>query len=104
MEIQTSFFDRESHNSSPFRDAFQLQNRRYIGNKYKLTDWIFSILNEECSGNSFADIFAGTGVVGSIASKYFNKIILNDFLHSNYMIYKAFFEKGYWNQNKIYHR
>ena len=41
----------------------QLQNRRYIGNKFKLADWIFSILDKECSGDSFADIFAGTGVV-----------------------------------------
>ncbi|MBU4338383.1 DNA adenine methylase [Patescibacteria group bacterium] len=42
----------------------QLHNRRYIGNKHKLIEWIFSIINKECSGNSFADIFAGTGVVG----------------------------------------
>lgn len=102
MEVQRSFFNTnfEKH---PFieGDFFQLQNRRYIGNKYKLTDWIFSILNKECSGDSFADIFAGTGAVGAIASRYFNKIILNDFLHSNYVIYKAFFEKGHWSRNKI---
>ena len=49
MEVQQSFFDTkfEKH---PFieGDFFQLQNRRYIGNKYKLTGWIFSILNKEC--------------------------------------------------------
>lgn len=45
-------------------NSFQLQNRRYIGNKYKLADWIFSILEKECSGNSFMDIFAGTGIIG----------------------------------------
>ncbi len=102
MEVQTSFFSTNFDKSSFIEnDFFQLQNRRYIGNKHKLTDWIFSILNKECSGDSFADIFAGTGVVGAIASKYFNKIILNDFLYSNYIIYKAFFEKGSWNQNKI---
>ena len=103
MEVQRSFFETGFYNSSLIagENVFQLQNRRYIGNKYKLTDWIFSILNKECSGDSFADIFAGTGAVGAIASKYFNKIILNDFLHSNYIIYKAFFEKGRWNQNKI---
>ena len=102
MEIQKSFFDTKFE-KYPFieGDFFQLQNRRYIGNKYKLTDWIFSILNKECSGDSFADIFAGTGSVGATASRYFNKIILNDFLYSNYVIYKAFFEKGYWNRNKL---
>ncbi len=77
-----------------------MHNRRYIGNKYRLTDWIFCILNQECKGNSFADVFAGTGVVGAVASRYFGEIILNDFLYSNYVIYKAFFEKGDWNHKK----
>ena len=61
----------------------------------------FSVLNRECSGDSFADVFAGAGAVEAIASQYFNKIILNDFLYSNYIIYKAFLEKGIWNQRKI---
>jgi len=80
---------------------FQLQNRRYIGNKYKLIDWIFSILDKECSGQSFTDIFAGTGVVAAVASKHFDEIILNDFLFSNEVIYKAFFGNGDWNPKKI---
>ncbi len=80
---------------------FQLQNRRYIGNKYKLIEWIFSVLDKECDGKSFTDIFAGTGVVASVASKHFDEIILNDFLHSNYAIYKAFFDKGNYNTDKI---
>ncbi len=103
MEIQRDLFATEL-NSSPYvieENFFQLQNRRYIGNKYKLTNWIFSILNKECSEDSFADIFAGTGAVGATASKYFNQIVLNDFLYSNYIIYKAFFEKGHWDQSKI---
>lgn len=81
--------------------TFQLQNRRYIGNKYKLKDWIFSIINKECKGNSFTDIFAGTGIMAAEASKYFSKIIINDFLYSNYVIYKAFFDNGKWNSKKI---
>ena len=107
MEIQRSFFDTESKVlkyplSLPLRErGFELHNRRYIGNKYKLTDWIFFILNQECQGNSFADVFAGTGIVGAVACQYFKKVILNDFLYSNYVIYKAFFEKGKWNQKKI---
>ncbi|MFH1232857.1 MAG: DNA adenine methylase [Patescibacteria group bacterium] len=52
----------------------QLHNRRYIGNKYKLIEWIFSIINKECKGNSFADIFAGTGVVPAVATKHFEKV------------------------------
>jgi len=79
----------------------QLQNRRYIGNKYRLIKWIFSVVNKECEGNSFVDIFAGTGVVSAIAVKHFKKIILNDFLYSNYAIYQAFFGSGEWDKNKI---
>jgi len=79
----------------------QLHNRRYIGSKHKLIEWIFSIINKECKGDSFADIFAGTGVVSAVAAKHFKKIILNDFLYSNYTIYQAFFGDGVWDKNKI---
>jgi adenine-specific DNA-methyltransferase len=79
----------------------QLHNRRYIGSKYKLIEWIFSVINKECRGNSFADVFAGTGIVSAIAAKHFKKIILNDFLYSNYIIYQAFFGQGEWDKNKI---
>ena len=96
-KIQETYFyipqTRENH--------FQLQNRRYIGGKHKLIEWIFSILHKECKGDSFTDIFAGTGIVSAVASKHFNQIILNDFLHSNHVIYQAFFGKGEWNQLKI---
>lgn len=95
--IQETYF----HIPQVKENHFQLHNRRYIGNKYKLIEWIFSILDKECEGNSFADIFAGTGVVAAVASKHFNEIILNDFLYSNHVIYKAFFDKENWNQEKI---
>ncbi len=100
--MQRSFFNKEPYGPPLLNDSFfQLHNRRYIGSKHKLTDWIFSILKEECVGDSFADIFAGTGTVGACASQYFKKIILNDFLYSNNIIYKAFFQKGSWDQGKI---
>jgi len=96
-KIQETYFNipqaKENH--------FQLHNRRYIGNKQKLIEWIFSILDKECEGKSFTDIFAGTGVVAAVASKHFDEVILNDFLYSNHAIYKAFFDKGDWNQEKI---
>ncbi|MFH1326376.1 MAG: DNA repair protein RadC [Candidatus Falkowbacteria bacterium] len=79
----------------------QLHNRRYIGNKHKLIEWIFSIINKECIGNSFADIFAGTGVVSAVATKHFKKVLLNDFLHSNHVIYRAFFGNEAWDKNKV---
>lgn len=96
-KIQENYFyipqTKENH--------FQLQNRRYIGGKHKLIEWIFSILHKECKGDSFTDIFAGTGIVSAVAAKHFKKIILNDFLHSNYVIYQAFFSSGDWDSYKI---
>lgn len=80
---------------------FQLHNRRYIGGKHKLIEWIFSVLSKECEGNSFTDIFAGTGIVSAIAAKHFNEVILNDFLHSNHAIYQAFFSNEEWSPSKI---
>src|SRR3989338_6225163 len=70
---------------------FQLQNRRYLGNKYKLLGFIEDILNEKCNGfESFCDIFAGTGVVGGRFNQKNIKVISNDILSSNYFPIKAF--------------
>lgn len=96
-KIQETYF----HIPQVKENHFQLQNRRYIGNKYKLIEWIFSILDKECDGKSFTDIFAGTGVVAAVASKHFDEVILNDFLFSNEAIYRAFFDNGDWNPEKI---
>lgn len=79
----------------------QLQNRRYIGSKQKLINWIFSVIKQECEGKTFADIFAGTGIVGAIATEYFEKVIVNDFLFSNNVIYQAFLGSGRYDQEKI---
>jgi len=81
--------------------CFQLHNRRYIGNKYKLIEWIFSIIGKECKGRSFTDIFAGTGAVSAVAGRHFDEVIINDFLYSNHAIYKAFFGSGNWRPGKI---
>ncbi|WP_298081735.1 DNA adenine methylase [uncultured Campylobacter sp.] len=72
---------------------FKIENRRYIGAKTKLLDWIFDNLPLEDIG-SVADIFAGSGVVAQkfIANSNANKIIINDFLYSNKVIYQAFFK------------
>lgn len=96
-KIQETYF----HIPQVKENHFQLHNRRYIGNKYKLIEWIFSILDKECKGKSFTDIFAGTGVVAAVASKHFDEVILNDFLYSNHAIYQAFFDTGIWDQDKI---
>ena len=71
--------------------AFQIWNRRYTGSKYKLADWISNLISENCAGNSFCDIFAGTGVMSKQMLDLVDEIYINDFLFSNEVIYKAFF-------------
>ena len=73
--------------SEPAYKTTQINNRRYLGNKYKLLDFIKSTVNRECSAiNTFADIFAGTGSVASAFSD--KKLITNDLLYFNYICHK----------------
>src|SRR3989338_4254457 len=81
------------HFSKAQNNTFQLQNRRYLGNKYKLLGFIEDIVSEKCNGiKSFCDIFAGTGVVGERFNKPEIKVISNDLLFSNYACLKAFWK------------
>lgn len=80
---------------------FNIENRRYIGSKAKLSEWIISLIKENCQGNSFAEIFAGTGIISARSLDFFDELILNDFLYSNYAIYQAFFGEGKWDKNKL---
>lgn len=73
--------------------SFQIWNRRYTGSKYKLSQWIFELIQTHCQGQSFCDLFAGTGIIAAKASEYYSKIIINDLLYSNEIIYRAFFTK-----------
>jgi len=78
-------------NDRPVPGFFQIQNRRYLGNKYKLTAFIADILKEKCGSiQSLCDIFAGTGVVGNYFNKKNIRIISNDFLYSNYAALQTF--------------
>ncbi len=81
-------------------EEIKINNRRYLGNKYKLLPFISEIVNKECSNIlSFADIFAGTG---SVSSLFGNKeIITNDLLYSNYISNVAWFGSQQYDYNKI---
>lgn len=72
---------------------YQIWNRRYTGSKYKLAPWIADLISSNCSGKSFCDLFAGTGVMSKQVIEDFDEIYINDFLYSNEIIYKAFFEQ-----------
>lgn len=78
----------------------KINNRRYLGNKYKLLPFIARVVEAECKNvNTVADIFAGTGAV---ASAFINKkIITNDIMYSNYICHMAWFCSQDYSEEKI---
>ncbi|MDR1579745.1 MAG: Dam family site-specific DNA-(adenine-N6)-methyltransferase [Synergistaceae bacterium] len=78
----------------------RINNRRYLGNKYKLLSFIKSVVAESCEGvNSVADIFAGTGAVASAFTD--KRLITNDNLYSNYICHLAWFSPQSYSREKI---
>ena len=80
---------------------FEIWNRRYTGSKYKLASWIRELIQKHCSGDSFFDVFAGTGVITAFEMEHFKKFVVNDFLFSNSVIYDAFFSKENYDLVKL---
>ena len=80
---------------------YQIWNRRYTGSKYKLSSWISDLIQDNCIGNSFCDMFAGTAIMSKKMIDNFDEIYINDFLYSNEVIYKAFFEQSNYNSTKL---
>lgn len=78
-----------------------IQQRRYLGSKTKLLPFIDSILaKEKVQFDTFADIFAGTGVVANHFREKSN-IFVNDILDSNFKSYLAFFGKQRLRQKSL---
>lgn len=77
-----------------------INNRRYLGNKYKLLPFIRRVVEKECKNiHTAADIFAGTGAVASaFAGK---KLITNDIMYSNYICHVAWFGSEVYAKEKI---
>ncbi|MDH3002283.1 DNA adenine methylase [Pasteurella multocida] len=83
---------------------YLIENRRYIGNKTKLTQWIKQlILSHTSSNGTFFDVFAGTGSVANALSSHFQRVLVNDVLHANRVIYQAFWGVGEVDEAKIQH-
>lgn len=90
------------HKYKTNENYFQLQNRRYLGNKFKLLGFIEDIAEARCGEvNTFCDIFAGTGVVGERFNKPEIKIISNDFLHFNYICLETFIGTSSYDEVSI---
>lgn len=83
-------------------NELNINNRRYTGSKYKLMTWIKELMEEHCRDcGSFFDVFGGTGVVTASVLDIFDSFIINDFLYSNEVIYKAFFSQEAYSQEKL---
>lgn len=78
----------------------KINNRRYLGNKYRLLPFITDIISKECGDfNTFADIFAGTGAVSSAYTD--KQLITNDILYSNYLCHLTWFSDEKFDPEKI---
>ncbi len=61
----------------------RINNRRYLGNKYRFLPFINDVVAKECGKfETFAYIFAGTGTVSSYTDKI---LYTNDILYSKYL-------------------
>ncbi|MDQ7009851.1 MAG: DNA adenine methylase, partial [Candidatus Gracilibacteria bacterium] len=102
VAIEKILFDNYSNKLKKPFDYFTINNRRYLGSKTKILDFIQNSIDKHIpSYNSFLDIFAGTGVVASHFNKKNTKIITNDMLFSNYIIHYAFFSNDKYDENII---
>lgn len=83
----------------PYKTS-SINNRRYLGNKYKLLPFIKEIVEANCENvQTVADIFAGTGAVASAFTG--KKIITNDMMYSNYICNEAWFGTGCFSEKKL---
>lgn len=78
----------------------KINNRRYLGNKYKLLPFITDVVEKNCENiNTVADIFAGTGAVASAFTD--KKLITNDIMYSNYICHVAWFGAESYSEEKV---
>jgi len=78
----------------------QINNRRYLGNKYRLLPFIRQVVEQHCHDVQVAaDLFAGTGAVASAFQE--KTVITNDILYSNYVCNYAWFGAQDYDEAKI---
>lgn len=82
--------------------TISINNRRYLGSKYKILENIKEVIEKEkIEFSSFLDLFGGTGIVGDYFNEKDSTIYVNDILKSNYISYLAWFGNEKFNKNKI---
>ena len=98
--LASTDINSEMHDEKPTYKTTFINNRRYLGNKYKLLGFIKSVVESNCKNiNIVADIFAGTGSVSSAFTD--KKLITNDNLYFNYICHIAWFGSEKYSEEKI---
>ena len=81
---------------------FSINNRRYIGSKARMIDFIDEVIKKEkIEYSSFLDLFGGTGIVGDHFNTQNTKVYVNDLLKSNYISYQAWFGNEKVDKKKL---
>ena len=81
---------------------FNINNRRYIGSKARMLNFIDDVLKKEkIEFSSFFDLFGGTGIVGDFFNNQKTKVYVNDLLKSNYLSYLAWFGNDKIDKKKL---
>ena len=80
-------------------NTFDISSRRYVGSKRSLLPFIKSAL-KGIRFSSFADLFAGTGVVADSFNNR-KRIVTNDILYSNYICHYAWFGEKEYDEKKV---
>lgn len=79
-----------------------INNRRYIGSKFRMLDFIKEVIEKEkIEYSSFLDLFGGTGIVGDYFNDEKTKVYVNDLLKSNYLSYLSWFGSDPIDKKKI---
>lgn len=83
-------------------ESFNIQNRRYLGSKLRLLDFIKNVTEKNTKNvKTIADIFGGTGVVANMFFQNGENVIVNDILDSNLVSYETFFGSEDIDEPKI---
>lgn len=81
---------------------FNINNRRYIGSKARMLNFIDDVIKKEkIEFSSFFDLFGGTGIVGDYFNNQKTKVYVNDLLKSNYLSYLAWFGNDKIDKKKL---
>jgi adenine-specific DNA-methyltransferase len=80
---------------------FDINNRRYLGSKFKLLGFIDEVIGMHCKASTtLTDLFGGTGVVAYHFNNRYD-VKVNDTLLANYVSYLTFFDNELINHEKL---